>query len=395
MSRILNNLFLGSYGDAKNQSLLMNSGITHIVTVGAELKTAYPRSFKYLYIPAYDSPDYKLIVYFDEIADFIHNACTKENGKVLVHCHWGISRSTTSVLAYLIKYHGMSPAQARSFVKQRRNQIYPNDGFMQQLETYAKKITKKKEEKYNQDVQEKLEKEARRTAGGTRFWPNNEELNREGLGSKASMRASSIVNFGQTQNKPSSLKQTSIFANKTSTGFAKGLFEKRQDDGGIFESRGGRRPVVSFSPEPVRKSQNERESREMIIRKTTIGFGGYNKSLAPAKEETKVAEVKTSNGDFCCLDCGYKLFSPSDVMHSPKTAQCNAIYLQFMSWIGFTRGNVSKIFCPNSRCNVVLGFTNQKGGKCNCGHMLDRMFVIYPSRVTNSFKAKNQTNRLF
>jgi len=395
MSRILNNLFLGSYGDAKNQSLLMGQGITHIVTVGAELKAAYPRSFKYLYIPAYDTPDYKLIVYFDEIADFIHNAVTKENGKVLVHCQMGISRSTTSVLAYLIKYHGMSPAQAKSFVKQRRSIVYPNEGFIQQLEAYAKKIAKRKEEKYNKDVEEKLEKEARRTAGGGRFWPSNEEFNREGLGSKASMRASSIVNLGQTQNKPSSLKPTSIFANKTSTGFAKGLFEKRQDDGGIFESRGGRRPVVSFSPEPLRKSQNEREAREMIIRKTTIGFGGYNKSQV-AHEETKVAEAKTSNGDFCCMDCGYKLFSPSDIMHSPNSAKCNAIYLKFMSWIGFTRGNVSKIFCPNSRCNVVLGFTNHKGGKCNCGHMIDRMFVIYPPRVTNSFKARqNQTHRLF
>jgi len=108
-------------------------------------------------------------------------------------------------------------------------------------------------------------------------------------------------------------------------------------------------------------------------------------------------KTSTGNGDYCCLDCGYKLFGKSDIVHSPNLGgQCNAIYLKFMPWIGFTRGNVSKIFCPNSRCNVVLGFTNQKGGKCHCGYFVDRMFVIYPPKVTNSIKQRaQQSNRLF
>ena len=95
MSKIFDNLFLGSYQDAKNQSFLKKNKITHIVTVGVELQTLFPQNYKYLYIPAYDNPGYKLNIYFDQIADFIHNAIENEKGNVFVHCYMGISRSTT------------------------------------------------------------------------------------------------------------------------------------------------------------------------------------------------------------------------------------------------------------------------------------------------------------
>jgi len=140
MSKISDHLYLGSYADARNLAFLQTNQITHVVTVGMELKTIYPNHFKYLYIPADDKPAYKLNAYFDEIADFIHSAINLENGTVFVHCYWGISRSTTSVLAYLIKYEKMSMVKAMSFVKAKRNIIYPNKGFIQQLKIYAEQL---------------------------------------------------------------------------------------------------------------------------------------------------------------------------------------------------------------------------------------------------------------
>jgi atypical dual specificity phosphatase len=129
MSQIQEKLYLGSIGDAKNLLFLKESKITHIVTVGAELKMFYPSSFKYMYIPAMDSPYYDLKKYFDHIADFIHRAISEENGVVLVHCFWGISRSSSSVIAYLVKHQKMTPDKARQLVKAKRAIIYPNDGF--------------------------------------------------------------------------------------------------------------------------------------------------------------------------------------------------------------------------------------------------------------------------
>jgi len=146
MSQIFENLYLGSYKDARDQSFLNSQNITHIVTVGAELKTLYPKQFDYLYVPAKDHFRFKLDDYFDEIADYIHKALITDKGNVLVHCQKGVSRSTASVIAYLIKYHDMELSDARSFVKSKRSIIFPNPGFMQQLNKYYAAIIEAKEE---------------------------------------------------------------------------------------------------------------------------------------------------------------------------------------------------------------------------------------------------------
>lgn len=54
------------------------------------------------------------------------------SGKVFVHCHQGISRSATLVLAYLMIYKRMTAKQAVQIVRKKR-EIYPNEGFFEQL----------------------------------------------------------------------------------------------------------------------------------------------------------------------------------------------------------------------------------------------------------------------
>jgi len=53
-----------------------------------------------------------------------------------VHCHAGVSRSASIVVAYLIKKHGWNPVQSLQFVKQRRERVKPNAGFWNQLNDY-------------------------------------------------------------------------------------------------------------------------------------------------------------------------------------------------------------------------------------------------------------------
>ena len=137
ITKIWDNLYLGSHLDAQNLALLKKIKITHILTVAAELKPMFPESFTYLYIQANDHKLFQLIKYFDSIAEFIDNAI-KNKGIVFVHCKWGISRSPTSIIAYLIKYHKMNPFEARNLIKSRREFICPNPGFMEQLARYAR-----------------------------------------------------------------------------------------------------------------------------------------------------------------------------------------------------------------------------------------------------------------
>lgn len=87
---------------------------------------------------------FKIDRYFDEACDFIGKAVgTKKtgkfNGKILVHCKEGVSRSATLVLAYLVRDQEMTLQDAVSLVRSKR-EILPNQGFLQQLIDYSDKL---------------------------------------------------------------------------------------------------------------------------------------------------------------------------------------------------------------------------------------------------------------
>ncbi|XP_065753290.1 dual specificity protein phosphatase 3 isoform X1 [Phocoena phocoena] len=120
---------------------LQKLGITHV------LNAAEGRSFMhvntsanfykdsgitYLGIKANDTQEFNLSAYFEKAADFIDQALAQKNGRVLVHCREGYSRSPTLVIAYLMMRQKMDVKSALSIVRQNR-EIGPNDGFLAQL----------------------------------------------------------------------------------------------------------------------------------------------------------------------------------------------------------------------------------------------------------------------
>ena len=64
-----------------------------------------------------------------EAATFIKNAIRK-NESVFVHCHAGISRSCSCIIAYLILYHGLSTSEGLDIVRKGRPFVNPNPGFL-------------------------------------------------------------------------------------------------------------------------------------------------------------------------------------------------------------------------------------------------------------------------
>ena len=56
--------------------------------------------------------------------------------KILVHCRYGISRSASTVIAYLMKKKGWNMADTLDYVVKRRDIVQPNPGFTNQLITY-------------------------------------------------------------------------------------------------------------------------------------------------------------------------------------------------------------------------------------------------------------------
>ena len=104
-STIIDNfLYHGDLGHAQNMSLLNELGIQHIVNVCDHwLSKEITDQFHVLWIKPKDELSADIRQHFNQTNRFL-NACKQKGEKVLVHCQMGISRSSTIVLAYLLKY---------------------------------------------------------------------------------------------------------------------------------------------------------------------------------------------------------------------------------------------------------------------------------------------------
>ncbi|XP_052431350.1 uncharacterized protein LOC127972094 isoform X3 [Carassius gibelio] len=149
------NVFIGNEETARNRAKLKGMGITHILNAAAvekSLKVLFEipskkslkgkvntgeayyqgRSINYYDVPAEDKCSFNISEYFFPAAQFIHQALSNPENKVLVHCKKGLSRSATLVLAYLMIYHDMMVEDAIDHVMEARD-IRPNIGFLKQL----------------------------------------------------------------------------------------------------------------------------------------------------------------------------------------------------------------------------------------------------------------------
>ena len=70
-------------------------------------------------ISARDTLDYPISIHFEESCDFIEEM-RKKNKNVLVHCHAGVSRSASLIIAYLMQKNMWSLNQTLQFVKKKR-----------------------------------------------------------------------------------------------------------------------------------------------------------------------------------------------------------------------------------------------------------------------------------
>lgn len=119
-------------------------GITYILNVAVESSAiVYPKHIKLDKYDIIDFPTAPISNYFNTLTDKIHAHLTaNKQNKVLVHCMAGISRSTTIVCAYLVRYMNMSLRDAYLLCKRHRPICFPNLGFWNQLISYEYQIRK-------------------------------------------------------------------------------------------------------------------------------------------------------------------------------------------------------------------------------------------------------------
>lgn len=136
MQLILPHLYLGDFNDSTNPLTLSNNKINAIITLAYELAPCDPftkaRCYKF---PWDDSLSFDIYSQLDDVTKLIHTLRTGRLN-VLVHCHMGISRSTSAIVAYLIRYFNMTRDHALAYVKSKRSIVKPNSSFMKQLHAY-------------------------------------------------------------------------------------------------------------------------------------------------------------------------------------------------------------------------------------------------------------------
>lgn len=134
-------IYLGSDNGANNFAKLSELGITHILNVSDCIPNYYESStnITYMRIPIADCGSVILKDYFPTVFEFINNAL-ESDGRVLVHCFAGKSRSASFVIAYLMQYEKMNYMDAFKHVQSHREVVDPNLGFLLQLHAFEKSI---------------------------------------------------------------------------------------------------------------------------------------------------------------------------------------------------------------------------------------------------------------
>ncbi|GAB5361195.1 hypothetical protein AAMO2058_000692700 [Amorphochlora amoebiformis] len=156
LTMIRPNLFISGQAVASDLKTLRNAGITHVVNCASSaVESFFPEHFRYLRLPLQDSHDEDISAVLPLALSFIDaslrpgfpNCASKgskaqpgeDKNKVLVHCHQGVSRSCTIVIAYLMHAEGREYDETYKLVKAKRAVCRPNLRFSCDLLAFAKR----------------------------------------------------------------------------------------------------------------------------------------------------------------------------------------------------------------------------------------------------------------
>ena len=132
MSKITEQVYLGSSLEARDKNWLKSKYITHIVNCTTEHPNYHPDEFNYLKLSLLDTPNQSIYHVLEKTFEYIKTA-VGNGGTVYVHCHAGVSRSSSMVIYYVMKAKGWSFREALGYVKSLHPRTDPNPGFVKQL----------------------------------------------------------------------------------------------------------------------------------------------------------------------------------------------------------------------------------------------------------------------
>uniref|UniRef100_K3WM16 protein-tyrosine-phosphatase n=1 Tax=Globisporangium ultimum (strain ATCC 200006 / CBS 805.95 / DAOM BR144) TaxID=431595 RepID=K3WM16_GLOUD len=134
-------LYLGNFWQANSAKVIAALKITHVINMGATTEDRDKfDNVEYFDVEIPDKVDVDIRKEFEPTIAFIEKAMSAPQGRVLIHCVQGVSRSSTIVIWYVMVTTKCTLSAAYAHVLKCRPLIYPNHGFMQQLMDYEKEL---------------------------------------------------------------------------------------------------------------------------------------------------------------------------------------------------------------------------------------------------------------
>ncbi len=148
---IIPNLWLGALSSSCNREKLKENSIETIISAIYGSTASFPFDFDYERAALLDTESEDILTEINRLLPIIHENIQEGKG-VLVHCMYGKSRSCTIVAAYLIQYLDMTAEESLKFILEKRPQIDPNPGYLEQLEKFSLQIQNQKLLKENKQL---------------------------------------------------------------------------------------------------------------------------------------------------------------------------------------------------------------------------------------------------
>ena len=149
ITKMSKNLYLTNLYTVSDEDTIRKYNIRNVIELHGSGKGENRRkhsNVNYLVIRIEDRVGTRLMDYFGKTNNFIEQ-CVNRNENVIVHCQFGVSRSSSVVAAYFIGKLGYDFDRAMNRMMRLRPQCMPNNGYMLQLREYSLKS------KYSQEGQ--------------------------------------------------------------------------------------------------------------------------------------------------------------------------------------------------------------------------------------------------
>ncbi|MFW5895715.1 MAG: dual specificity protein phosphatase family protein, partial [archaeon] len=126
-------LYIGSAQEAQDINWLNRRNIRYIINTAIEVPNYFPRRKEYLNLSIIDIPQEDILSGAEKAYRYYIKK-RHQPGNFLIHCHMGISRSSSVVIYILMKLFRLNFRQARDYLRKIHPKTSPNIGFTSQLQ---------------------------------------------------------------------------------------------------------------------------------------------------------------------------------------------------------------------------------------------------------------------